>query len=224
MFKPASEIKVECLGVGDPSLDQYVRFCRGNVYTIYGPPGTGKTNYALALCVNVVERGGTCLWIATEPFPRTRLDEIAKRRQIDPTKVQVAVVDSVKELFDAIRYAAKIKHDVLVIDTIIAPFRTSKEYQGLGNLAKRQQALASAVELVKQAVVKNNAVGVLITHYIEAPGVERHAGGHVLAHLTLMYKVIKKGDIRYIITYKLPDVPEQTIPFRLCEYGVCAYH
>lgn len=230
MFTTADKIPdAEIVSSGDAYLDSAIPIYTRATYTIYGPPGAGKSNLVLAYCMTAIQVGHNCVWIDTEgKFPRARAEVIAKTRGIDgwTSKLLYARVKTVSELKQAVSELAKLSvyGKVVVIDTIMNPFRQDRQYQGLKNLAKRQQELAAILGELNKFAYVNNAVVFTVTHSVETVmGRDKHSGGHILAHMTRLLRVDKLEGSRAVRAEKLPDVPEVVVYFDLCDYGVCAH-
>lgn len=229
LFTTADKIpNSDLVSSGDADLDSAIPIYTRAVYTIYGPPGVGKSNLALAYCMTAIQTGGKCVWIDTEgKFPRARAEAVAKARGVENwfNNLFYARVKTVGELKQAVFELVKLSvyGKVVVIDTIINPFRQDRQYQGLKNLARRQQELAGILGDLNRFAYVNNAVVFTITHSVETVmGRDKHSGGHILAHMTRVLRVDKLDSARVIRAEKVPDLPDVVVYFDLCDYGVCA--
>lgn len=159
----------------------------------------------------------------------------AKRYALDPT----AVLDNLliarclthehqHEMLAAV--AAKITeasepYRLLIVDSIMGLFRV--EFSGRGELAERQQKLASHIrELVKLASEFN--IAVLVTNQVTAdPGnmfvadAKKPVGGNILGHYvhTRLYARKGKGNQRIVKVYAGP-YPESEATFAITEWGI----
>lgn len=230
MFTTADKIRFDRMLSGDAEIDARLPIYTQAIYTLYGKPGAGKSNIALAYCATAMQQGHNCIWIDTEgKFPASRLEQIAKARGIADWQQRFlyARVTNVRDFINAVRsvYKGEVSGKVVVVDTVINAFRQDPEYQGLKNLAKRQQTLSSILGMLFRTVNRTNSVAFTITHSMEAVtlGRDKHVGGHVLAHQTriLRVEVGQNSNTRSIITEKLPDMPTIIIPFMICDYGIC---
>lgn len=229
MFTTADKIRFDRVFSGNADIDALLPIYTQSIYTLYGKPGAGKSNIALAYCVTAIQQGHNCVWIDTEgKFPVSRLEVVTKTRGVADWQSRLFYTRamSVKDLINAVRmvYKGEVAGKVVVVDTIINAFRQDPEYQGLRNLAKRQQTLSAILGTLFRAVNRFNSTAFTITHSMETIlGRDKHVGGHVLAHETrlLRVEVGQNSNTRSIITEKIPDMPPISIPFTICDYGIC---
>ncbi len=182
----------------------------GNITEVFGEHGSGKSQFAMQLAVMVQlspNEGGLgkkAIYIDTEgSFSPSRIEAIARSRGLDPNLVLSRIiykrVAGVFELLHSIRKAPRLarEHDVgvLIVDSLTAPFRL--EYQGLAELAERQQKIEGA--LMKLArIASYEKIAVLITNQVvESPGTKKtdigSVGGHVVAHVSNLRILFRKG-------------------------------
>ena len=221
----------------------------GSITELYGEWRTGKTQLCLTLCVTSFlpreVRGGEgrALFLDTEgTFRPERLQPIAARFELDHDFVMENVVyDRVlncDHLEERLNDAAALFADeetngpfrVLVIDSIIAPFR--QEFIGRGELAERQQRIGAVMAKLKEIAEVFN-IAVIITNQVTAdPGAaaafvadpKKAVGGNIIAHISDTRLMLRKGkgEQRICKVMDSPMMPEAEATFAPSHGGIVA--
>jgi len=207
---------------------------------LIGEYGAGKTQLCLTLCVTAQqpkEKGGlegTVLFIDSEgTFSPERVYEIAENRGLDPQQVLnniivARVYSSDHQVFigeNLFKICPNEGVKLVIVDSIISHFRG--EFVGRENLAERQQKLNKHLHsLIRLAEAYNLAV--VVTNQVQSNpnpysgGLERPAGGHVMAHACTHRIMIQKGgkNVRKARVIDSPYLPEADAKFTITEKGI----
>jgi len=206
----------------------------------FGEFGSGKTQICHQLAVNVQlppERGGLgkkALYIDSEgTFRPDRIREMAEAIGLDPDKalenvLYVRAVSSDHQM-EIVKEAAEIieKENVglLIIDSIMAHFRA--EYPGRENLAKRQQKLATHLNVLRNLAWIYDIAVVITNQVMSRPDVffgdpTTAVGGHVLYHVPGIRVQLKKskGSRRVAKVVDAPHLPESEAIFEIRKEGI----
>ncbi|MFP3220491.1 MAG: DNA repair and recombination protein RadA [Candidatus Marsarchaeota archaeon] len=178
----------------------------GEVTEFYGEGGSGKTQLAIQLAVNVMlpkEKGGLdgnpFIIDSEKTFNPKRFREVAAAAGLDPdealkrtriyvaraTDDQMATVEKI--LMDPDNTLKAWNTKLVVVDSVIGFFRSSKQFQGREHLADRQQKLNRHLhDLTNLADVYNVAV-VVTNQIMSRPDVffgnpNTSAGGNIMMH------------------------------------------
>ena len=219
----------------------------GSITELYGEWRCGKTQLCLTLCVTSFlpreVRGGEgrALFLDTEgTFRPERLGPIAARFELDHDFVMENVVYerilNCDHLDARLNDAAALFADeetngpfrVLVVDSIIAPFR--QEFPGRGELAERQQRIGAAMAQLKIISEVFN-VAVIITNQVTAdPGAaaafvadpKKAVGGNIIAHISDTRLSLRKGkgEQRVCKVVDSPMMPEAEATFAISPGGI----
>lgn len=243
-IRPAYEAirKRKLLSFGVIEVDQLLGggLEQGTITELYGKPASGKTQIAIQLSVNVQleeERGGLsskALYVDTERgFSPERVVQMAKAKGLKPDSalenILCANAPNTRSLavtlekgVDACR---RNEIGLLVVDSLISPFRL--EYQGIENLARRQQAIMGVLRSLRR--IADMGPAVLITNHVlgrvkAGPELEDYlpAGGYALGHapeLVLMVKRLK-GNRRLLKIVDSSYLEEGEAPFAMVEAGL----
>jgi len=246
-FTPATEI-AEKIGeemvftTGSKAFDKLLGegIRTRQITELIGRFGVGKTQTAYTILVEAL--GGnpeiTAIFFDSErSFRDKRLREIAALRGYDPNdvmkRVTVVPVLNSHHLMETIKWADKLFQDenvkILVIDSIIAPFRT--DYLGRELLAPRQQMLNKTLRMLLQRAETFNMAVVVTNQVVSSPeqtysydplAGENPAGGNILAHTSQERVHLRKGrgDIRIARLIDSSWLPPGECMFRITERGV----
>lgn len=179
---------------------------------------------------------GKALFIDTEgSFRPERIEPIATRFGLEPSfileNIECCRAYNPDNVEDALKAAAEMLAQqpfrVLVIDSLIAPFRV--EYSGRGELAERQQRLNVLLNDLKQ-IAEEHQIAVLITNQVMAdPGgslfVQAQAkpvGGNIMGHACDHIVQLRKGrgENRIAKMMQSPSIGEGEASFSISPGGV----
>ncbi|CAE7149712.1 unnamed protein product [Rhizoctonia solani] len=214
---------------------------------VYGEFRTGKTQLAHTLSVMAQlppEMGGASgkvTYIDTEgTFRPDRIRAIADRFGVDPEQTLENITyaraynsEHQMELIQeaGIRFAEEKNFRLLIVDSIMALFRT--DYSGRGELSERQQKLAQMLAKLSKLSEEFNIV-VLLTNQVQAdPGATmafaptvKPIGGHILSHASATRIMLRKGEWLWVYFKKRvaklvdsPERPESEGSYKLDEGG-----
>ncbi len=243
-IKPASEVTKhkKRLKIGVKEVDNLLGggLEQGTLIELYGRPASGKTQMAMHITVNArldEKEGGLgtkVFYIDTERgFSPARIEEMCRLRGLDPKKIMNGILyvsaGSTHELFVAAeRGLDLIKNEevgLIIVDSLLSPFRL--EFQGIKELAPRQQAVKELMRILKRASDKNAIV--FLTNQVVGKvgrGVEiekyRPAGGFVLGHIPDLVLLIRrlKGNRRLIRVVDSSYLEEGEAIFAIDKAGI----
>lgn len=166
-----------------------------------------------------------------------RIDEIAKRFNVDPTQAKenisyarAANSEHQCELLNTLsQQFASNEYRLLIIDSIMALFRV--DYSGRGELNERQQKLNQFLSKLTHMAEEFN-ICVLMTNQVQSdPGASalfagadgrKPVGGHVLAHASTTRILLRKGrgEERVAKIQDSPDCPESEATYVITNGGI----
>ncbi|RLG41773.1 MAG: hypothetical protein DRO05_03020 [Thermoproteota archaeon] len=243
-IKPASEISVpkRRLKIGVREVDSLLGggLEQGTLVELYGRPASGKTQMAMHISINArleEDKGGLgakVFYIDTEKgFSPLRITEMCRCRGLDSKKIMDGIfyvnVSNTHELFIAVKRAVDLVKDenigLIVVDSLLTPFRL--EFQGIKELASRQQAVKELVRVLRRASEKGTIV--FLTNQVvgrigRGVEIERYkpAGGYVLGHLPDLVLLIRrlKGNRRLIRVVDSSYLEEGEAIFAIGKAGI----
>jgi DNA repair protein RadA len=227
---------------GSPKLDATLG---GGIETqamteLIGEYGAGKTQLCLTICATAQqpkEKGGlegTVLFVDSEgTFSPDRIYGIAEARGLDPQQILSNIIIARVYTSDHQAFIEENLYKVcpqenvklVIVDSIISHFRG--EYVGRESLAERQQKLNKHLHsLLRLAEAYNLAV--VVTNQVQANptpwagGMDRPAGGHVMAHACTHRVMIQKSkkNTRKARVIDSPYLPEDEVKFAITAKGI----
>jgi DNA repair protein RadA len=217
----------------------------GASITASGAFGSGKTQLGYCLLVNTIlpeEKGGlgkSVVFISTEDsWKKERVEQILRHRKTSDEEMdklfseRVFVVDAY-HTDDIVCAVSAIDEDfvkeknlgLVIVDSILGLFRT--EFVGRGELAERQQKLATVLADLRKAAGILNVAAYYTNQIVDKPGVmfgptEEMAGGNILKHLGGTHLWLRKGkaDARVAGIKDAPDLPPRECIFYITEKGI----
>lgn len=246
-FTPATELaekmgEEEVFTTGSEAFDNLLG---GGVHSrsiteLIGKFGVGKTQVAYTVLVEALGSRPdiTAVFFDSEKgFKDKRLKEIAAKRGYEPAellkRVTVVPVLSSNHLMKTIKWANKLFEDervkLLIVDSIIAPFRT--DYPGREFTATRQQMLNRALHMLLSRAKAFNMAVVVTNQVVSSPqevfsfdplASEQPAGGNILAHTSQERIHIRKGrgDTRIVQLIDSSWLPPGECLFRITDKGI----
>jgi len=207
----------------------------GTITQLYGSFGSGKSSFLFTQSVLEASKGNIVVFIDTErTFSRKRVEEIARNRGIDVSKlknIKVITATSSNEVILLVARMARLidqlerdgKVSMIILDSLTAPFRS--DYIGLDELVERQQKLNWVLRtLLRVAQIKELAIMFSNQVVASVGSFEKFSpvGGHVVAHIsTHVFKLLRgKNRTRVLRLYDVPFLPEKDIIFRITSKGV----
>ena len=211
------EIKRESVCKISTGSKEFDKLLGGGIETqsiteVHGEFRCGKTQLAHTLCVTCQldvdgKPGGKAAVIDTEgTFRPDKLRAIAERYELDPDDTIENVIyarafnsEHQAELLTelAAKFAEDKSYRLLVVDSIIALFRT--DYSGRGELADRQQKLNGFLAQLQRIAEEFNVAVYITNQMMSDPGGmsfgpdKKAVGGHVLAHAAATRIALRKG-------------------------------
>lgn len=239
--KCATRMKIS---TGAPKVDELLG---GGVETstiteFFGEFRCGKTQISHALsviCQLPQNRGGTrgkVCYIDTEnTFRPDRIETIAGYYGLDFEKALENITYArcftsdhmVNLLSAACQKMSEEKYGLLVIDSLMAPFRV--DYSGRGDLAERQQLLSRTMGRLQKMSEEFNLAVVITNQVLSDPGgamvmgaPPKPAGGHIIAHFSTTRVFLRKGraEQRIMKIYDSPCLPEGETVYEICAKGI----
>ena len=200
----------------------------------------GKTQTAITILVEALGREPDvhAIYMDSEKgFNDSRIMEIAKNRGYDGNdilqRISLVPVVSCYHMIKSLKWIdgilAERKARLLIVDSVIAPFRS--EYIGRENLAERQQLLGKALDQMSKIAEAYN-IAVVATNQVVARPEQTYsydpladvtpAGGHILGHRSQERIHLRKGrgDIRIARLIDSSWLPPGECMFRITDKGV----
>ena len=214
-----------------------------SITELFGEFRCGKTQicHTLAvLCQLPLSQGGgqgkVCYIDTENTFRPERIQAIASAYNLDPQQTLKNVVyarcynsDHLWQLLVcASAKMAEEKFALLVIDSLMAPFRV--DYSGRGELAERQQHLGRFMVRLQKLSEEFNIAVVITNQVMSDPGAAmafaanppKPIGGHILAHFSTTRIALRKGraEQRIMKIYDSPCLPEGDAVYEICSKGI----
>ena len=214
-----------------------------SITELFGEFRCGKTQicHTLAvLCQMPLSQGGgsgKAVYIDTEnTFRPDRIQTIAEAHGMDPKTVLDNVMyarclnsDHLWQLLTcASAKMAETKFALLVIDSLMAPFRV--DFSGRGELAERQQILGRFMAKLQKMSEEFNIAVVITNQVMSDPGAAmtfaanppKPIGGHIMAHFSTTRLALRKGraEQRIMKIYDSPCLPEGDAVYEICSKGI----
>lgn len=232
---------------GSDELDELIGggLKTGTSLTASGAFGSGKTQLGYAFLVHTIlpeEKGGlgkSVVFVSTEDsWRKERVEQMLRHYNLSQEEIdklfaeRVFVVDAYHtddivctvSVIDE-EFVRKKNLGLVIVDSIMGLFRT--EFVGRGELAERQQKLASVLAKLRKIAGILNVAVYYTNQIIDRPGViygptEDMAGGNILKHLGGTHLWLRKAkDNRRTAGIKdAPDLPPRECVFLITEKGI----
>lgn len=214
-----------------------------SITELFGEFRCGKTQICHSLAVlcqlpqSLGGGAGKACYIDTEnTFRPDRVQTIASAYGLDPQQVLSNVMyarclnsDHLWQLLVcASAKMAEEKFALLVIDSIMAPFRV--DYSGRGELAERQQILGRFMAKLQKISEEFNIAVVITNQVMSDPAASltfaanppKPIGGHIMAHFSTTRLALRKGrgEQRIMKVYDSPCLPEGDAVYEICAKGI----
>lgn len=214
-----------------------------SITELFGEFRCGKTQIChtlSVLCQLPISQGGgggKAVYIDTEnTFRPDRIQTIATEYGLEPSKVLDNIMyarclnsDHLWQLLVcASAKMAETKFSLLVIDSLMAPFRV--DFSGRGELAERQQILGRFMTKLQKMSEEFNIAVVITNQVMSDPGAAmtfaanppKPIGGHIMAHFSTTRLALRKGrgEQRIMKIYDSPCLPEGDAIYEICSKGI----
>lgn len=210
----------------------------GKTVEIYGEYASGKSQTIKTLTVEAADQGLVVYIDVEDTFSRDRLLQIAKERGKDIEKInnhillyspdtwqeQLAIAS---QLPDPLPAPLKL----IVLDSLMALFRSTPELSGRQNLGKRQELLRWHLRQLKKIAKKEGCIVVYTNQVYDDPvanpflpdwASQQAAGGHSVYHLGDYRIFLRKamGSIRIARLVDSVELPPSERIFKINEKGI----
>jgi len=210
----------------------------GRTVELYGEFASGKTQVVFTLVVEAASEGLVVYIDPEDTFSRPRILQIAKARGKDVDKVnanimlfkpqsweeQLAVPSRLPE-----ELPAPIK--LIVVDSLMALFRSTPEFGGRSKLGKRQELIRYHLRQLKTLARKHGATVVFTNQVYDEPvsnpwlpkwSAQKAAGGHSVWHIGDFRVFLRKamGNVRIARLVDNAELPPSERPFQINEKGI----
>lgn len=185
----------------------------GIITEVYGPAGTGKSTVCMQLA-----RGRKAVFIDTEGLSLERMTQVCGNLE----KIKIARVRDFDEQHKAILGLAKLKPEIVIIDSMVMLYRLVREED---NAREINQKLAKQQYLLSQLAHELD-IPVVITNQVYSPfGTDKvePAAGDVLKYWPKCIIALEKTGrgLRKAILVKHRSLPELgTCEFKITEKGI----
>ena len=210
----------------------------GQTVEIYGEYASGKSQTIVTLVVEAADKGTVVYIDAEDTFSRNRIIQVAKERGKDVNKIsnnillfspdnweeQLAVASQLPDPLPS-------KLQLIVLDSLMALFRSTPEFAGRQNLGKRQELIRWHLRQLKRKAKAEGCIVVYTNQVYDDPvanpflpdwASQQAAGGHSVYHLGDYRIFLRKamGNIRIARLVDSVDTPPSERIFRINEKGI----
>lgn len=210
----------------------------GKTLELYGEYASGKTQVIFTLVVEAASEGIVIYIDSEDTFSRERILQIAKERDKDVEKINGNILlyepDSWEE---QIAVASQIPDPLpspiklIVIDSLMALFRSTPEFAGRSKLGKRQELIRYHLRQLKKLAKEHGAIVAFTNQVYDEPVAnqflpkwtcQRSAGGHSVWHIGDFRVFLRKatGNVRIARLVDNAELPPAERPFQINEKGI----
>ena len=210
----------------------------GRVVELYGEFASGKTQVIFTLVVEAASEGMVLYIDSEDTFSRTRIIGIAKAREKDIEKINANIMKfSPQSWEEQLAVPSRIPEEfptplkLIVVDSLMALFRSTPEFGGRSNLGKRQELIRYHLRQLKQLAQKYGAIVVFSNQVYDEPvanpwmpkwACQKAAGGHSVWHIGDFRIFLRKamGNVRIARLVDNAEIPSAERPFQINEKGI----
>jgi DNA repair protein RadA len=210
----------------------------GKTLELYGEYASGKTQVIFTLVVEAASEGIVIFIDVEDTFSRERILQIAKERHKDIEKInaniflyqpdgweeQLAVTSQIPDPLPA-----PIK--LIVVDSLMALFRSTPEFGGRSKLGKRQELIRYHLRQLKKLAKEHGAIVAFTNQVYDEPianpflpkwACQKAAGGHSVWHIGDFRIFLRKatGNVRIARLVDNAELPPAERPFQINEKGI----
>ena len=210
----------------------------GQTVELYGEYASGKTQIIFTMVVEAASEGLVIVVDAEDTFSRKRILQIAEARGKDVETINRNIILYKPERWEEqISIPANLpdplpaKLRLVVIDSLMALFRSTPEFAGRSNLGKRQELIRWHLRQFKKIAKEQGAIIVYTNQVYDEPVAtypnaklmsQRPVGGHSVAHIG-DYRIFLRKAQRNVRIARLVDnseiAPAERI-FQINEKGI----
>jgi len=210
----------------------------GQTVELYGEFASGKTQILFTMIVEAASKGLVIIVDAEDTFSRKRIVQIATARGKD-----IDVINSNILLYKPDRWEQQVsippnlpdplpgKLKLVVIDSLMALFRSTPEFAGRSNLGKRQELIRWHLRQFKKIAKKEGAIIVYTNQVYDDPvsnpflpkwACQHPVGGHSVAHIGDYRIFLRKarGNVRIARLVDNSEIPPAERVFQINERGI----
>lgn len=181
----------------------------GQTVELYGEYASGKTQTVFTFIVEAADKGTVIVEDTEDTFSRKRIMQIAEKRGKDLDRInnniflynpdtwqqQLAIPASIPD-----QLPSPLK--LIVVDSLMALFRSTPEFAGRSNLGKRQELIRYHLRQLKRIAKERGAIVVYTNQVYDEPvanpflpkwACQRPVGGHSVAHIGDYRIFMRKG-------------------------------
>ena len=183
--------------------------CAGQTVELYGEFASGKTQIVFTMIVEAASEGLVIVVDAEDTFSRKRILQIADARGKDPEVINNNIM-----LYEPERWEQQVsipanlpdplpnKLRLVVIDSLMALFRSTPEFAGRSNLGKRQELIRWHLRQFQKIAKEQGAIIVYTNQVYDEPvanpfmpkwASQRPVGGHSVAYIGDYRIFLRKG-------------------------------
>jgi len=210
----------------------------GQTVELYGEFATGKTQACFTFIVEAAVKGTVVIVDSEDTFSRRRIIQIAKERGKDIDTINNNLFVYKPDGWEQqVSIAANLPDEALenlkliVIDSVMALFRSTPEFAGREKLGKRQELLRWHLRQFKKIAKKRGAIVVYTNQVYDTPNAnpfmpkwasQSPVGGHSVAHIG-DYRIFLRKARQNVRIARLVDSSEQPLAervFQINEKGI----
>jgi len=210
----------------------------GQTVELFGEYASGKTQTCFAFIVEAASEGLVIIVDSEDTFSRKRILQIAEVRGKDIETISNNIMLYKPERWEQqVSIPANLpdplpaKLRLVVIDSLMALFRSTPEFAGRSNLGKRQELIRWHLRQFKKIAKKEGAIIVYTNQVYDEPvanpflpkwACQRPVGGHSVAHIGDYRIFLRKarGNVRIAKLIDNSEIPPAERVFQINEKGI----
>jgi len=210
----------------------------GQTVELYGEFASGKTQACFTFIVEAASEGFVIIIDSEDTFSRKRILQIAKARGKDVEVINKNIMVYKPERWEQqVSIPANLpdplpnKLRLVVIDSLMALFRSTPEFAGRSNLGKRQELIRWHLRQFKKIAKKDGAIIIYTNQVYDEPvanpfmpkwASQRPVGGHSVAHIGDYRIFLRKarGNVRIAKLVDNSEIPPAERIFQINEKGI----
>lgn len=210
----------------------------GKTVELYGEFASGKTQVIFTLVVEAASEGMVVYIDSEDTFSRTRILQIAKERGKDIEKINANIMKfSPQSWEEQLAVPSRLPDEfpsplkLVVVDSLMALFRSTPEFGGRSKLGKRQELIRYHLRQLKRLARQHGATIVFSNQVYDEPvsnpwmpkwAAQHAAGGHSVWHIGDFRIFLRKamGNVRIARLVDNAELPPAERPFQINAKGI----
>lgn len=208
----------------------------GQTVELYGEFASGKSQACFTFIVEAASKGIVIIIDSEDTFSRKRLIQIATARNKDIETINNNIMlykpdNWQQQISIPASVDPELPVKLIVVDSLMALFRSTPEFAGRQNLGKRQELIRWHLRQFKRIAKKHGAIIVYTNQVYDTPvanpflpkwASQCPVGGHSVAHIG-DYRIFlrkSKGNVRIARLVDNSEIPASERVFQINERGI----